>query len=174
MDVFSLWNRAGFCILTVCELVSTGFLSKCNCIPWKFTQPQFAYVKPFDDSVNSPHSFELKLNSASSCAMITGSPSLTFLGSFYFTDATVSLFFYKITSALFIHSFIAHNSLRHSSRNASQIGISSTVLSQSLISMLRLWVPQGRPLLSKRFWIDTHIFSGTSNEDLTAGKLCLW
>lgn len=36
------WNRAGFCALTVREIVSTCFLCTCNCIPWKFIRPRFA------------------------------------------------------------------------------------------------------------------------------------
>lgn len=56
------WNRAGFCILAVYELVVIAFLSKCNCISWKFTQAQFAYVKPFDDYVNYIH---IRMNSNS-------------------------------------------------------------------------------------------------------------
>lgn len=54
------WNRAGFCILAVYKQVPAGFISKCNCIPWKFAQPQFAYAKPFEASASSiPHLFEL-------------------------------------------------------------------------------------------------------------------
>lgn len=57
---FFPWNRVGFCILAVYKQVPAGFVSKCNCIPWKFAQPQFAYAKPFEASASSiPHSFEL-------------------------------------------------------------------------------------------------------------------
>lgn len=82
---------------------------------------------------------------------------------------------FKIKSALPIHSsFKAPNRKVTQAEIASQMFISSTALSQSLMLLLSLRTPPAGLCSPKGFWISTHMFDDTSSKELTTGKLCLW